>query len=137
MKIIFWAGLLLAVMFLVGCYIELVEILEEMVGLVFVYFDGDWKIIESQFFQFIIVFNKIYYKDSFIFVGEVQKGIYIIDNCNLVELECIVFISIQGNFDIFIKGNLLYVNNFVDLVVFNISDINNVELVSWVEGVFL
>lgn len=47
MKIIFWAGLLLAVMFLVGCYMELVEILEEMVGLVFVYFDGDWKVIES------------------------------------------------------------------------------------------
>jgi len=136
MKITPWAGLLLAVTFLAGCYTEPVEIPEETVGLAPVYSDGDWKVIESQPPQPIIALNKIYYKDSLIFVGEAQKGIHVIDNRNSAEPERIAFISIQGNSDISIKGNLLYANNLADLVVLNISDINNVELVSRVEGAF-
>lgn len=136
MKITLWAGLLLAVSFLAGCYTEPVEIPEEIVGLAPIYSDGDWKVIESQSPQPIIELNKIYYKDSLIFVGEAQKGIHIIDNHDPANPERIGFIKILGNSDISIKGNLLYANNLTDLVVLNISDVNNVELVSRVEGAF-
>jgi|AntRauTorckE5430_2_1112549.scaffolds.fasta_scaffold24574_2 hypothetical protein len=136
MKITRWIALLLAPLIFAGCFTEPVEIPEETVGLAPVYADGDWSEIKSQPPQPIVELNKIYYKDSLIFVGESQKGIHIIDNHDPANPERIAFIEIQGNSDISIKGNLLYANNLTDLVVLNISDINNVELVSRVEGVF-
>lgn len=136
MKITPWVGLLLATLIFAGCITEPVEIPEETVGLAPVYADGDWFEIKSQPPRPIVELNKIYYKDSLIFVGEAQKGIHIIDNHDPVNPAPIGFIKIQGNSDISIKGNLLYANNLTDLVVLNISDVNNVELVSRVEGAF-
>lgn len=136
MKIAYRAALLLAPLFFAGCITEPVEIPEETVGLAPVYAAGDWSEIKSQPPQPIIELNKIYYKDSLIFVGESQKGIHIIDNHDPANPERIGFIKILGNSDISIRGNLLYANNLTDLVVLNISDVNNVELVSRVEGAF-
>lgn len=136
MKITPLVGLFFTAVFLTSCLVEPVEIPEETVGLAPVYADESWSEIKSQPPQPIIELNKIYYKDSLIFVGEAQKGIHIIDNHDPANPERIAFIKIQGNSDISIQGNLLYANNLTDLVVLNITDVSNVELVSRVEDAF-
>ena len=136
MKITQFFVLCLVISTFAGCLEEPVVIPEETVGLAPIYADGDWTEIKSESPRPIVELNKIYYKDSLIFVGEVQKGIHVIDNRDPANPERISFIKIEGNSDISIKGNLLYANNLTDLVVLNVSDVSNVTLVSRVEGAF-
>ncbi len=136
MKIIYRAAFLLAPLIFAGCITEKAEIPEEVTGLAPVYSDGSWRTIENLPPQPIIELNKIYYKDSLIFVGEAQRGIHVIDNHDPENPQRIAFISISGNSDISIKGNLLYANNLSDLVVLDITDVHNVQLVSRVEEAF-
>ncbi|TXB66337.1 LVIVD repeat-containing protein [Phaeodactylibacter luteus] len=119
-----------------ACYEPLTEIPEETVGLAPVYAEGEWQTIESGPPQGIVELNKIYYKDSLIFVGEAQRGIHVIDNRDPAQPEPIAFISITGNSDIAIKGNVLFANNLSDLVALDISDVRNVSVISRTPGVF-
>ncbi|MDB2462557.1 hypothetical protein N9W61_00415 [Algibacter sp.] len=80
--------------------------------------------------------GKIYVYQDFIFIGDVDAGIHIIDNSNPELPEAITFIEIPGNEDISVKDGFLYADSATDLVVFDISDINNVTLVERLEDVF-
>jgi len=80
--------------------------------------------------------GKIYFYDRYIFVNEYLKGIHIIDNSDPSNPQNIKFIEIPGNIDMVIKNNFLYVDSYVDLVVLNIADINNIAEVYRVENVF-
>jgi len=80
--------------------------------------------------------GKIYFKDGFIFINELSKGVHIIDNQNPANPQNIGFIDIPGNVDIAIKNNTLYADSYVDLVAVDISDISNPQEVSRVEDVF-
>lgn len=80
--------------------------------------------------------GKIYFKDGYIFINEELKGIHIIDNQDPSNPNNIGFITIPGNVDIAIKDDILYADSFVDLVVIDISDINNPKEVNRVEDVF-
>lgn len=80
--------------------------------------------------------GKIYYKDHYLFVSEPGKGIHIIDNHNPANPQAKYFLVIPGTFDLAIKGNTLYADSYVDLVAFNIEDINNITEVNRLEGVF-
>lgn len=79
---------------------------------------------------------KIYVYQDYIFVGDKDSGIHIIDNTNPEIPKTIAFIEIPGNEDISVKDNFLYADSATDLVVFNISDINNVTFVERLEDVF-
>jgi hypothetical protein len=46
----------------------------------------------------------------------------------------IAFINIAGVHDIAVKGNFLYADNFIDLLVFDISNIRNITLVRTIEN---
>jgi hypothetical protein len=46
----------------------------------------------------------------------------------------IAFINLEGVHDISVKGNYLFADNFVDLLVFDISDIQNITLVRTIEN---
>ncbi|MCU0352550.1 MAG: hypothetical protein MUD08_02235 [Cytophagales bacterium] len=72
--------------------------------------------------------GKIYSKDTLVFVNELNKGIHVINNKDPRNPQNIAFISIPGNVDIAIKGNILYADNFRDLVALNISNPRNVTL---------
>lgn len=74
--------------------------------------------------------SKIYVKDNLLFVNEKYEGIHVIDNSNPNSPEQIAFIKIPGNIDIAVKGNILYADNAVDLLSFNISDPSNPILVN-------
>jgi hypothetical protein len=80
--------------------------------------------------------GKIYFYENYVFVNEYLKGIHIIDNTDPANPQNIKFIEIPGNIDMIIKEGYLYVDSYVDLVVLNISDINNITEVYRLENVF-
>ncbi len=84
----------------------------------------------------IIKAGKIYAYDDYIFINDVNKGVHIIDNTDPEHPKAIKFITIPGNEDISIKNNYLYADSATDLVVFNISDVNNISFVDRLKDVF-
>jgi hypothetical protein len=80
--------------------------------------------------------GKIYFYGNYVFVNEFMEGIHVIDNTDPANPQNIKFIEIPGNIDMVIKDNHLFVDSYVDLVVLNITDINNIVEVFRVENVF-
>ena len=80
--------------------------------------------------------GKIYFYNDYIFINEGRDGVHIIDNSNPANPVNIGFISIPGNEDISIKNGLLYANSYIDLLTINVSDVQNVSVVSRTENVF-
>ena len=80
--------------------------------------------------------GKLNYKEGFIFISEIGKGIHVLDNRNINNPENIGFIILPGNYDIATKGNYLYADSYLDLVVFDISNLTSISEVNRVEGIF-
>jgi hypothetical protein len=80
--------------------------------------------------------GKIYFKDNYLFVNEVGKGIHVIDNSNPANPEKVAFYKIVGNVDMAIRGNILYADSFIDLVAIDITDINNPVEVGRLKNIF-
>lgn len=80
--------------------------------------------------------GKIYAYDDYIFVNDVNEGVYIIDNSNPRFPKAIKYLKIPGNEDVSVKNNFLYADSATYLVVFDISDINNITLKERLEDVF-
>lgn len=80
--------------------------------------------------------GKIYVYQDYIFVSDVDSGVHIIDNTNPEMPQAIKFIEIPGNEDISVKDNFLFADSATDLVVFDISDINNLVMSERLEDVF-
>ncbi len=75
----------------------------------------------------ILLPGKIYTKNDFLFLIEPNIGIHIMDNSNLETPEKIGFLEVMGVTDMAIRNNVLYVNQYSDLVAVDISDINDVK----------
>ena len=84
----------------------------------------------------IVLGGKIYIKDNMLFQVEVSKGVHVLDITNPAQPVKKAFIQIPGAQELSIKGNLLYSNNFNDLVVIDISNAQNVTLVKRLTSVF-
>ena len=80
--------------------------------------------------------GKLNYKDGYLFISETKKGIHIIDNRNTSNPINIAFIVLPGNYDIATKGDYLYADSYLDLVVFDISNINSIVEVNRLENNF-
>lgn len=80
--------------------------------------------------------GKIYYKEGYLFVSEPGEGIHIIDNRNPSSPVAKSFLKVPGAFDMAIKNNTLYADSYVDLVAFDITDVNAIREVSRIEGIF-
>ena len=80
--------------------------------------------------------GKIYFKDNYIFVNEVNKGIHVIDNSSPRHPITIVFYEITGNVDLAIRGNTLFADSYIDLVAIDISDIYRPVEVGRIENAF-
>lgn len=79
--------------------------------------------------------GKIYYKDNFIFIVEELKGIHVFDNANPASPVNKSFVNLPGVVDISISGNILYADSYIDLVVLDLQDIDNIKEVSRVKNV--
>ncbi|MEM7103807.1 MAG: hypothetical protein AAF502_11785 [Bacteroidota bacterium] len=80
--------------------------------------------------------GKIYYYQNYILVNEIREGIHVIDNSNPASPSNLGFIKILGNVDMAVKGNILYADNFMDLLAIDFTDPMNAILVKRVEEVF-
>jgi len=79
--------------------------------------------------------GKIYFKDNYIFIVEELKGIHVFDNTNPSSPVKKVFVKIPGVVDISISGYNLYADSFVDLVVLDVQNIDNIHEVGRVEDI--
>ena len=65
--------------------------------------------------------GKIYMFRSYLLVNEQFKGIHFIDNSNPSQPVRVGFLKIVGNLDMAVKGNVLYADNYIDLVSIDLS----------------
>ncbi len=80
--------------------------------------------------------GKIYYLNGYIFLNEPGKGIHIINNADPRNPVNEAFINIPGNYDMAAKGNILYADSYIDLLAIDISNLDDIQIVKRVEGVF-
>ncbi|HEY9045262.1 MAG TPA: hypothetical protein VIN08_05175 [Ohtaekwangia sp.] len=80
--------------------------------------------------------GKIYYKDEYLFVNEPGKGIHVIDNHDPASPVNKSFINIPGNYELAIKDNALYADSYIDLVVLDITSLDNIHEVNRIENIF-
>jgi hypothetical protein len=78
--------------------------------------------------------GKIYVAENYLFYIAKEEGVHIYNNQNPALPVNIAFINLEGVHDIAVKGNYLYADNFVDLLVFDISNIENITLVETIEN---
>lgn len=79
--------------------------------------------------------GKIYAYLDYVFVNDKYRGVHVIDNSEPANPTKIAFIKIVGNVDISVKDGYLYADSLTDLVVLDISDINNISMVNRLENV--
>jgi hypothetical protein len=71
--------------------------------------------------------GKIYFKGNYLLVVEYFEGIHFIDVSNPVHPQNKAFVEVPGCVDIAMKDNLLYADSYVDLVIIDVSDMNNIR----------
>lgn len=98
--------------------------------------ENEAKVIRKLPPQDISAQGKIYIKDHYIFIGDVNLGVHVFDNTDPSNPQKIAFIQIYGNHDISIKDNIMYADNFQDLVAIDISDLNNPLEIKRIPGVY-
>jgi hypothetical protein len=79
--------------------------------------------------------GKIYYKDKYIFIVEELKGIHVYDNSNPSSPVRKVFVKLPGVVDISISGYILYADSYVDLVVLDVENIDNIHEVGRIKDI--
>jgi hypothetical protein len=80
--------------------------------------------------------GKIYIYGNYIFLNESNEGIHIIDNSNPSAPRNIAFVTVPGNIDLAVKGNVLFADSYSDLVAFDISNPLNVTAKKFVNNAF-
>ena len=65
--------------------------------------------------------GKIYYRAPYIYVNERYKGVHVINNADPARPANEGFILAPGCIDMAVKGNILYLDNAVDLVSFDLD----------------
>ncbi len=86
--------------------------------------------------QNIIESGKIYAYNNLVLINDVDSGIHIIDNSDPENPSKIAFIKIIANKDMEVKGNYLYADSLMDLLVFDISNLENIIEVARLKDVF-
>ncbi|MCH2022778.1 MAG: hypothetical protein MK207_09895 [Saprospiraceae bacterium] len=63
--------------------------------------------------------GKIYIKDDMLLINEMGKGIHLVFNENPAKPKKVGFVKIPGNIDVAMKGDIIYADNYMDLVTLN------------------
>jgi hypothetical protein len=79
--------------------------------------------------------GKIYFKDNYIFIVEELKGIHVFDNSNPASPVKKLFVKLPGVVDISISGYIMYTDSYVDLVVLDIQNIDNIHEVGRIKDI--
>ncbi len=79
--------------------------------------------------------GKIYYKDNYIFIVEELKGIHLFDNTDPASPVKKCFINVPGVVDISVSGYIMYADSYVDLVMLDVENVDNIREVGRVKDV--
>ncbi|MGB3799667.1 MAG: hypothetical protein WA952_07610 [Lewinella sp.] len=77
-----------------------------------------------------------YVYGDLLFVFDRSKGLHIIDNTDNADPRPLTFLNIPGGEGISVRNNVLYVNQYVDLLAFDLSQPTEPTLLSRTENVF-
>ena len=66
--------------------------------------------------------GKLYFYNNYVFINEVREGIHVIDNTDPKNPQQVAFIGIPGNVDMAVQGNILYADNYIDLLAIDITN---------------
>lgn len=80
--------------------------------------------------------GKIYFKDQYVLINEMMKGVHVFDVSDPANPQNKGFIEIPGNIDIAIKDNILYADSYIDLVSIDVSNFDNVTETGRVQQIF-
>jgi hypothetical protein len=80
--------------------------------------------------------GKIYFKNGYVFLNELYRGVHIIDIRNTKQPRIVSFVKIPGCVDIAVRGNILYADMYTDLIALDISDPLDIKKTTIIEGVF-
>ncbi len=80
--------------------------------------------------------GKIYVYGETLLINEKNKGIHVVDNSDRTNPTNKHFIEIPGNIDLAVKDGYLYVDSYVDLIVLNINDFDNITKIHRRDEVF-
>jgi hypothetical protein len=80
--------------------------------------------------------GKIYSYGDYLLINEAGEGVHIVDNRTPSRPKFINFLKIPGNYDLAVNSNILYIDNYIDLLAFDISVPTNVKLIKRLEEVF-
>jgi hypothetical protein len=80
--------------------------------------------------------GKLFIRDNFAFLSELDKGVHIIDFSNPAAPRNIAFITIPGCIDLAVRGNYLYADSYTDIVAIDITNPQSVVVKQFIEGVF-
>ncbi len=129
--------MILALISIVSCKDSSIEYRKYMANVPqYMSYEAMRKPVKSTAAYAIATAGKIYIKDNYLFVNEKYKGIHVFDNSNPASPVNLNFIDIPGNVDLAVRGSYLYADNYVDLVVLDISDIMQPKEVSRIKDIF-
>lgn len=80
--------------------------------------------------------GKIYYFDHYLLINERNEGIHVIDNSDPAHPVAIAFWSIPGNADMAVRGQYLYVDQYINLLTINLQDIQSPQVACTRENAF-
>lgn len=79
--------------------------------------------------------GKIYFKDNYIFIVEELKGIHVFDNTVPSSPVKKIFVKIPGVVDISISGYIMYADSYVDIVILDVQNVDNIHEVGRLKDV--
>ncbi len=80
--------------------------------------------------------GKFYLYKQLILINEIREGIHFLDNSDPSHPKHLGFIKIPGNIDMAVKENVLYADNYSDLIAVDISNFRQPNLLYREEGIF-
>ena len=84
----------------------------------------------------LVTTGKIYVYGDYLLINEPDLGIHVVDNKIPANPRFISFIKIPGNSDLAVRNGLLYVDSYVDLVVLDLKNPQDVKELYRVENAF-
>lgn len=80
--------------------------------------------------------GKFYYYKNYIMINEPNEGIHIIDNSNPANPNPVAFWNVRGNVDIAIKNDQMYLDQYVDMTTYDVSNFLNPQFLCRRNDVF-
>jgi|GEM_PF-2408447 len=80
--------------------------------------------------------GKFIIQGNWIFLNEFGKGIHLIDNSNPASPRPHAFLPLPGNVDLAVQGAYLYADSWTDLVVLDLSNMNDIRPVRIIDDAF-